>query len=70
MWGYRFSKATDQYEGNLKIDNKKILSDLLISVYNQYNSAYISKKKYYLFLIIVVIIEVIITKYLSKCVKK
>ena len=69
MWGYRFSKATDQYEGTLKIDNKKISNDLLISVYNQYNSAYISKKKYYFLLLMVIIIEFIITKYLSKNVK-
>lgn len=69
-WWTKFSKATDQYEGNLKIDNKKLPNDLLIGVYNQYNSPYISTKKYHILLSIVVIIEFVITIYLSKETKK
>lgn len=65
-WGYRFSKATDQYKGKLFVDDEEISSDLVLGVYYQYEGTYISKVKYYLLLAIVVLFEIFIIKFLNK----
>lgn len=65
-WAYRFSKATDQYEGKLLIDNEVITSDLALSVYYQYEGTYMSWYKYYGLLFVVILMEVFIMKCLIK----
>jgi hypothetical protein len=65
-WGYRLSKATDQYQGKLVVYDKEIASDLALSVYDEYNGAYLSKVEYYFVLLIIILFEFFAIRFFSK----